>query len=284
MRRSAALPATVLAVLAAAPAAARAEINIADSIEWMTARADVVVRGTIVDAGYIGEPGTIGRTEVTVSVRETLKGRRQRTVRLNLRSPSHQALADWQARKTELLVFLVAANSVPEELDPPIGPWVLADPIAELGSERFYDMRFDVLSKRAEVLATIRAAAHSTATRSHRIDVPYDAPAFAALYGGSAVWLTVPVDANLEALAQAWLSSKDLLQREEAIRALGHFRTGSNIRRIEKLLFDPDFAVVTAAGAAPVRRYLARAAAHKVLTDWAVAHGTPVIEEPAPAP
>jgi hypothetical protein len=92
----------------------------------------------------------------------------------------------------------------------------------------------------------------------------------------------VPVDAQLERLALGWVAAKDLSTREDGVAALGHFRTPANIAVVEKLLTDPDFAVVTESGKPPVRRFLVRARAHQVLEAWDVVHKAPVIDEPNP--
>jgi hypothetical protein len=146
--------------------------------------------------------------------------------------------------------------------------------------DRAYSSSFAVLDTRAAILAATRAGATSTATTSHRLDVPYDAPAFNALYSGSAVWMTVPVDARLEQLALGWTAAKDLATREEGVAALAHFRTPANIAVVERLLSDPDFAIVQESGKKPVKRFLVRARAHQVLDAWGVQHAAPTIDAP----
>ncbi len=143
-----------------------------------------------------------------------------------------------------------------------------------------YTSAFTVLSTRADILAAVRAAAGSPATKAHRIDLPYDSPAYQSLYGGSAVWLYVPVDGRLEQLALTWVAAKDAGTRAEGLAALAHFRTPGNIRVAERLLADPDYAVVTESGHQPVRRYLVRARAHQVLDGWGVQHAKPIIDGP----
>ena len=53
----------------------------------------------------------------------------------------------------------------------------------------------------------MRAAATSTATRAHQIDLPVDAPAFRALYGGSAVWFYLPADDELDLAESSFLAA-----------------------------------------------------------------------------
>jgi len=277
------------AVLAAGAAPAAAEINVADSIEWMTADSDLVVRGTIADVARRPGPGSVVWYDVTVRVAETIKGPRRRVAHFSWRYLWGPTPTDWKAHGDELLLFLVdgkrragddqAFASVGYTFRDGTTGWVvLGDP----GPDRVYDTSFAALDRRADVLAATRAAASATGVHaSHRVDVPFGSPAFQSLYGGSAVWLIVPVDARLERLARTWLTDRDLDRRVEGVRALAHFRSRGNTQRLLRLLGDPDFATVSNGNAPGVHRYLARAAADEVLTGWRVAHTTPVIEEPA---
>lgn len=271
------------------PAVAAAEINMADSIEWITVDSDLVVRGKVTAVTKRKGPGDVVWYDATVTVAETLKGPKLRTVKIAVRHLYGATPAEWRAKKSEMLLFLVdSKRRVADDKDYAKAPYALRphDGAALVLSgptpDRAYSSSFDVLDTRDTILAAARAGATSTATRSHRLDVPFDAPAFHALYGGSAVWMTVPVDARLETLALGWVTATDMSTREEGVGALAHFRTPSNIAVVETLLDDPDFAVVTESGKKPVRRFLVRAAAHKTLDAWGVQHATPVVDTPNP--
>lgn len=280
--------ALILAVLLIlVPATAAAEINMADSIEWITADSDLVVRGKVTAVSKRRGPGDVVWFDVTFGVAETLKGAPRRSVKLAVRHLHGATPADWRAKKRELLLFLVdSARRTADDRDYAKAPFALRprDGAAMIlgpgGTDRAFTAAFDVLDTRDPILAAVRVAATSTATKSHRLDVPFDAPAFSALYSGSAVWMTVPVDARLEQLALGWVTSKDMGTREEGVGALAHFRTPANIAVVERLLADPDFAIATESGKKPVRRFLVRARAHKVLDAWGVQHATPTIDVP----
>jgi hypothetical protein len=276
-----------VAALVSMPAVTAAEINMADSIEWITVDSDLVVRGTVTAVAKRKGPGDVVWYSATVTVAETLKGPKRRTVTFAVRHLYGATPADWRAKKREMLLFLVdSKRRGGDDKDYAKAPWALRphDGAALVLSgptpDRAYSSSFDVLDTRAAILAAVRAGATSTATRSHRLDVPSDAPAFHALWGGSAVWMTVPVDARLETLALGWVASNDMSTREEGVGALAHFRTPSNIAVMESHLADPDFAVVTESVKKPVRRFLVRAAAHQTLQAWGVPHSTPVIDSP----
>ncbi|MBL8624750.1 MAG: hypothetical protein JNK64_25810 [Myxococcales bacterium] len=274
--------AVVLAV--AAPRRAVAEINMADSVEWMTADADLVVRGQV--AAVASRPGQAGWYDVTVQVAEALKGAPAAQVIVAIPQGAVDPLA-WQTRHAELLLFLVEGKRRVAD-DAAYGQAALALRRGERAAVvldgasvgPLFDRRFAVLDQRGSVLAAVRAAATSRATRAHQIDLPYDAPAFQALYGGSAVWFYLPVDAQLEKLARTWIASTDVLRREEGVAALAYFPTAANRRLLARLLADPGYATVSGSDQPPVRRFLVRQRAHQVLAQWQVRHATPVIDQP----
>jgi len=256
-----------LFVLCTLAAPAAAEINMADSVEWQTIDSDVVVRGFVTSANKTGDA-----YDVTFQITETIKGGVKQSLQLQTTADP----ARWRKDKTDLLLFLDKDRSK-YVLRPQNGA---SESVFELGKHRAYTSAFDVLDKPTDVLAAARTAARSTATASHRLDVPWDTPAMKALYGGSTVWMTVPVDAALEKLAQRWIAAPDVSTREEGTNALANFRSDGNIEIMKKLLADPGFAEVSTTGQPTVKRYLVRAAAHAALAKWHVPHASPTIDEP----
>ncbi len=261
----------------------------ADSIEWVTADSDLVVRGKVTAVSTRRGPGDVVWYDLTFGVAETVKGSPRRSVKFAVRYLSGPTPAAWKAKKQELLLFLVrSSRRVGDDKDYAKAPFALrphdgaALALDGVSAGPAYSTSFAVLSKRDDILAAARAASTSTATKAHRLDLPYDSPAFQSLYSGSSVWMYVPVDAQLERLALGWVAAKDLGTREEGVAALGHFRTPANIAIVEKLLADPEFAVVTESGKKPVRHFLVRARAHQVLQAWGVVHKAPVLDEPNP--
>ncbi len=269
-----------------APRRAVAEINMADSVEWMTADADLVVRGQVAAVATRQAPGQAGWYDVTVQVAEALKGAPVAQVIVAIPQGGADPLA-WQARHAELLLFLVDGKRRVDD-DRAYGQAALALRRGERAAVvldgatvgPLFDRRFTVLDQRAAALAAVRAAAASTATRAHQIDLPVNAPAFRALYGGSAVWFYLPVDAELEKLARSWIASKDVWRREQGVAALAHFPTAANRRLLARLLSDPGFATISGTDQPLVRRYLVRQQAHQVLARWGVRHAEPVIDQP----
>jgi hypothetical protein len=261
-----------------------AEINSADTLEWIAADSTVIAVGKVEQATKRGTD-QLGYYDLAVRVTEKVKGAPGPTI----------AFAMWgddqvlTLKGREVLVFLVEgkryarhhkpfANEawVPRSGGNTTGVYDLAKPA------KAFTASFDVIDQRAELLAAVRVAAKSTATKAQRVDAPADSPAFRALYGGSTVWMFLPVDGALEQLAVRMLASKSSHDRADAVSALEHFKSAANTKRLLALLADPGFADVSESGKPTVRRYLVRKRAHEVLTAWGVAHKPPVIDEPKP--
>ena len=255
---------TLLVLLAlAAPAAA--EINQADSIEWQTVDADLVVRGFV---GSVKKSG--GVFETTFQITESIKGGRKQTVLILMTEDP----ARFAKEKTDLLLFLDQADGVVS-----VHPSnVSSVSVFELGKHIAYTADFDALVKPTEVLAAARRGARSKATAGETVDVPGDTAAYQKLWSGSAVGLTVPADAALEKRAHALLAGP--YNRVRGARMLRHFRSPKNIAILKKLLTDPEAARITETGKPVMRAYLLRRIAHETLTAWHVAHAKPVLEEP----
>ena len=279
-----------------------AEINMADSIEWTTADSDLVVVARVARLTERKGPGQTTWFRVTFAVSETLKGPAAKTVDVMVRHLTGDSPAKWKAGNTELLLFLVhgkrrairdgecregeACSS--EYTTAPLairgGRWGEGDAYKLDGSARGYTITHDVISKRADLIAKVRATAGSKATQAFQLDLPLNSPAGRALWGGSAVFLYVPIDAALEQYAIKWLSSTSADERDRGVEVLAHFKSTPNIARLENMLGDVGTHDVTLERDKPVRRFFVRKRAHEVLRAWGVPHTTPPIDTVAPRP
>lgn len=282
----------VATVLSLASSRASAEINGADSVEWATIDADLVVRGNVSSVRASTDKAKEGWFVVTMSVAETLKGKAQKRVVFLTPQLGNEAPDEWQAKDRELLLFLVRGTRRAVD-DPRYAKATWAPRRSSFGDEPVFILNdktlrpaftddFSLVADRNVLQATIRTAAKSTATKVHKVDLPSESPAFTALYGGGSVWLYVPADAALEARALTWLASKDLGLREEGVKALGNFPSPANIVRLKAMLNDSAYATVTTSDNPTVRRFLVRAQADQVLTTWGVPHQHPVIDVTSP--
>jgi hypothetical protein len=274
----------VLAAVAVARPAA-AEINMADSIEWVTADSDVVARGTIDKVAQRGD-----WFDVTFAVAETIKGPKRNTLAITFSRGYGETPEQLRARKAELLVFLVEGKRLEKnnkeyagvKLTPRHG-WGDTPGVFDLGKPAHaFNAAFAVLGTRDEILAATRGAAKSTAAKAFRVDLPSDSAAYRALYGGSAVWFNVPIDDALEPRAIAWIADKDVSVRVQGVGALESFRSEANAARLKKLLADDGFYTQQTDNGPRTKHYPVRAKAHEVLDGWHVKHATPVIDEAIP--
>jgi hypothetical protein len=285
------LAALVIALsMALVPSRAAAEINVADSLEWMVADAELVVRGAVIAIQKQPGEGQVMWYRVTLRVSETLEGKRSRTIRFVIRHLHGETPEVWRQKKTELLLFLISSKRRVGD-DPGYGlePFALRerDAVVRLrthGSDPVYTLDFVKLTGRTEILKAARqaVAAGASASKSHNLDVPVSSPAYGALWAGSAVWLVAPIGAKLEKLGQQWTASSDVSQREEGVKALAHFRSAANVALLRKLLADPGFVEISASQRPRVRRFIVRAAAHQTLISWGVSVKQPVLDRPAP--
>ncbi len=284
----------VVALILATPRWSTAEINMADSIEWTTADSDRVVIGKVAKLETRTDGATIWFL-ATIAVTETLKGPPARTVDIVVRNTfGDNHPGNW--KNQEVLLFLIASDKrAKRDGDHTPAPLYAKAPFAlrhgqwgndayRIGTDPAYTIDHTVIRKRADLISRVRGAAASKATEAFQIDLPLDSPAGRALYGGSAVFLYVPVDAALEAKAIQWIAASDAQLREQGARALAHFKSAANIARLEKLLLDRATHDVTEGNKPTVRRFFVRKRAHEVLRAWGHPHTTPPIDTPVPNP
>jgi hypothetical protein len=183
------------AVLATA-APARAEIAIADSVEWLCARADVVAVGRLVEVA--GPPNQLGKNRdlVSLTLRPSLVAKgAPGVVRFSVRTADPAALREHRDRGTVMVAFLhrtpaayVRGGAVYDlwplreghvswllPLDAP--GLLLADGFRRVGGAE-------------DVARACRAA--GSAKDAHLLEIPFGSEAHGAVYGGSACFLRVP--------------------------------------------------------------------------------------------
>lgn len=269
----------------------------ADSIEWMTADSDRVVVGKVAKVETRPE-ATTGNPiwfYATIAVSQTLKGPVDKTVDIVVRNPFGDSPAKWKQDNREVLLFLVksrtrAARDGDHKSQYDDAPFALrygrhgSDAYLLDGSAKAYTVMFDSISKKTDLIAAVKRAASSTATKALQLDVPLDSRAGRSLWGGSAVFLYVPIDAALETLAIGWIGDGEGAVRDRGVRALAHFKSAANISRLEGMLHDTATHDVTEGNKPTVRRFYVRKRAHETLVAWGVPHTTPPIEMPVPKP
>jgi hypothetical protein len=199
--------------LVAGPRLARAEIALAESIEWLAASADRVVVGRIVS--FKGaDPGAQGKNRglalATVRVAETLKGAGDKdALCVGLRDVDERRADGWRKDGTDLIFFLgtsIQATSFERRV---CNHWPLRGgdalpfvvPLEKPGNRLLGATTFKVLKQRGAILAAARdalrrlaAAAGSPprAAKRYFLEVPFESEVHKVLYSGSACYLYVP--------------------------------------------------------------------------------------------
>jgi hypothetical protein len=271
--------------------AARAELIIADSLEWIAQDSDLILRGKLVSVTRLPKKVN-GYTwsKVTMSVAETLRGAHRRT-RVFSVCDGHSP-ARWDKQRGEVLAFLVKPGRVQsgrgsEQRDIPktlrklptarlsrtYSDWPVIN-LDKVPREAALGGRdFKVYKTRKAIKAAIMAAVRTPKqlARSVTVDAPFDSGVFKALYSGSSVRLVLPLDSETEKLGLRWTRSPDVGQRVEAVKILRSFKSQANVKLLRSLLEDRGYYTTTRSdGKHSTRVYAVRRDACLALRAWGV--------------
>jgi hypothetical protein len=199
--------------LAAGPRGARAEVALADSVEWLGADAARVVVGRIVSF-KAADPSAQGKNQglalATVRVAETLKGAGAAdALCVGLRHVDERRFESYRKGATDLVFFLGTSIQATSFEGRVCNHWPLRGgdalpaivPLDAPGTRLLSATTFKVLRQRGEALAATRdalrrlaAAAGSPPKPAKRafLEVPIDSEVYKLLYSGSACYLHVP--------------------------------------------------------------------------------------------
>ena len=272
-----------------------AELMVGESLEWIVADSDLIVRGKIAKVEPFNDEQQTAWEEATVQVNETIKGTTTEPLTFLVRCVGiTEKPSQWQREGVELLLFLVKSKRY-DSLDPDYGKTDFAlrlwgadcsfIPLNNNPQAGLFTMDFNVIKERDDILKAVRSAAlYRPADRptEHRVEVPFESEVYQTLYSGSGVQLVVPADERLETRAQQWLKSEDPEARQQGAVALRLFKSPEHIDLLRPLLSDPAF-LTTTRGKVKTRVYYVREAAFKSLSAWDVDVEMPVIEVPVDA-
>jgi hypothetical protein len=195
------------ALALAAPATAQAKINIANSLEWHCARAEIIVRGRVTrirDRSGGGKSRDL--ISMTFKVSEALKGAKgQQVLYISARQRDFAAFKRL-VEKVDLLLFLRRTQQGYNLDGQSYHLWPVRDQggeqllvnLAAPGKTMLSAARFKVLDKARPILAACRAALRKLGSKRSGgpqrrfLDVPPKTSVFRALYQGSACYLVVP--------------------------------------------------------------------------------------------
>lgn len=251
----------------------------AESIEYIVSNADVVVIGKLTELGDTKEILGSDWRNVTIGVKESLKGDTWQPLRIHLPNPE-SVLSQWKDGSHRLLVAIQHDNS-------PTGT------VIDLTSEKLEvataDLKF--LRKPEDVTRiakeTVRRMPGVRRTFGVRIMLPYDAIGNTQWAGHHGLVVIVPVDDRLEKRAHEYIRSTDSIRRSDGIKALRFFKSDENITRLKTLLDDPDSGYLrhpTNNMGVEVRQYTVRKEAFETLEQWGVKVEKPIMRVEAYKP
>jgi hypothetical protein len=293
-------------VLVLCPSKAAAEIAIGESIEWVVLDSDWVFTGKVI--GVEKATGEDGKTYdlATVAVAKTLKGKHADRATFVLRSWIGAIAKDWK-REGNLMLFCLVRRDRQKDKDelPAMMDWVIRDnhndPSAVmLGKTTLeWPRTVPVLTQDFQVLTdpdaivkrvekALSAASKDGSVKPHTVDVPADTAAFKKLWSGSAVWLVVPVDEQLEAMGRKFCASPGYYERKEGAKILRLFKNAKNIEILKSMLDDPSFSTQERSRSVPGKKefelvyrkkvFEVRRLAYEALRDFDVRVVRPVTE------
>ena len=224
---------TAVVLVFVAVARADAEFVVADSIEWRVADAHAIIRASVTRVAV--ENGTKGQfiETATLKVNETLKGigpeHLKHSVRLSTAGgwEKFDRPSRWKQGAVELLVFLKNGK---------IKSLLRLDGKKSHGQGyRAFTLDMKVCKTKNGILAAVYGALEfgekEKPNSAILIEVPFGAEFWSELWGGSSVFLSVPLDSRLEGAVKRWSSSNDGLLKEQVPRILEAIRKAKHVKK-----------------------------------------------------
>jgi hypothetical protein len=288
----------LISLVLCASSVARAEYVPVDSVEWLVASSDTIVRGKIIEVDRAARRRGFLVDEiwdkVTVRVAETLRGEKQEKVCFvipNRIRAGGEEPAQMEAGEREYLFLLVRRK----DMDKKEGPVRFADCL--LAPRKYLSritlsadqpvgiptMDFKLLIHRKDVLKAVRTCAaidrERKTIKATWLWMPQDTEACRKLEGSSGGIMVVPADHRLEVRAKKWFESKSLEYRRLGAGTLAKFKSDENIRLMKSLLTNPE-SEVGRSGGKITRYYPLRRIAYDALERWEIKVKEPVTMEP----
>jgi hypothetical protein len=266
---------------------------IVESLDWVVADSDLVVRGKLVENKRVRDKNKIIWSTITVEVAETLKGDKLDKLQFIVAHETESAsdrVAELVDHKPEALLCLVKSDrykSKGEEYA--TVPWALRlvqfeinhtlIDLSDKSGAVVVPLDGRLLTRKDDILKAASAAATAAPAgpklpEQFRFRAPASAEPVRKLAGGDTVWIFVPVNSRLEAQGKEWLKLKEIDYRAAGARLLQPFKNDDNIALLKSLLADPQSVEENNA-----KRYPVRQAAYEVLKAWRVDVPRPVTQE-----
>jgi len=237
----------------------QAEVMVGNSLEWLSISTPVIVQGTVETSA-----DTAGQQKITVRVTQVLKGKyraKQVTV----------TVTTWTPRDTRVnpvqhacLLFLRPADKDP--VDTFIGcrsSGLTYQSFIDLDAPQdVYSKAMTCLTDTQQILGIIKKWAVSPVSQSLLREVDFSSPIHPRLFGGSAVYLVVPVEECYRAEYLREARTPGQMGQSFAVAALRYYPGPETEALLQKLLHDDSWCYATyAADTIASVKYDVRAAA-----------------------
>ena len=223
-----------------AVARADAEIVGADSIEWRVADADAIIRASVTRVDV--ENGANGQfiEKATLKVNETLKGTGPEHLKHSVRLftaggwEKFDRPSRWKQGAVELLVFIKNGK---------IKSLLRLDGKKSHGQGyRAFTLDMKVCKTKNSILAAVYSALEFGENEKPigGITIEAGGAVLSELYGGSVVFLAVPLDSRIESAAKRWSSSNDGFLKEQVPRILEAIEKAKNSNNPRRTPVNPN--------------------------------------------
>jgi len=243
------------------PAATLGDFKTLESLEWMAADCDVIVRATVLNAITVSTP---------LRVEEVLKGNVGGGALLTIEFPepeSDQSRYNSIYRGDVALFFLKENQGVNSSQFPLRARW--RESTINLSKQHIYAVSMDckTFTDPREVVEAVRAASKYNCDRTRK---PVSISCRVVPSGGALFYL--PPDGRTEKLVRGWIEDKGIDTRLVAVRALQDFKNEQNITLMRRLLSDTQTSSPRGLGKWQVGFFPVRAEAQNLLNEWNVPH------------
>jgi hypothetical protein len=186
---------TVLIAAVCCATIAQASIVVSQSAEWLCDNSDTVgiykvVKGSV---GKTNNNDSRHRYTYTLQLTESLKGDpvKKCSAKFSVHVGTAQKTGDTVQESDELIVFFQAKKTYEPAIIHQINlsrPWHAGARFVAV------DAKFNVISKRKQIMTLVRFRLKQPPSKSLQVEIPPDSGAWKALWGGSACFLLVPED------------------------------------------------------------------------------------------
>jgi hypothetical protein len=260
------------------------EINVGDSLDWMTIDSELILKGRVLKAD---------RADRIIKVQEVLKGEAEGPeIRIRVWDT-------WSSADHSLLFFLKKGREKDEAWTLRTASYGIVD--LEEPARSAITAELKVLRDADQILKRVRSRIQLQKDQPDRykpvpetggifwrslkgrllLEVDFESEAWKALYSGSACYLVVPADPSYRAQAMEMARSKHASERERGARWLVNYGDPDAVTLLKALLKDTHRDEWVGAEPRKVvrRTYPVRTAAYESLTGLGISVEKPVLEE-----